>query len=84
MDDYVTAERRGRESLRRFLLDLDAKDANALDARAIGEVLVLYLAVNAHPRNEGGLAPSTVCSWSNTIAPRKCDHSPEASPFSWC
>ncbi|HYM55259.1 MAG TPA: hypothetical protein VES97_07835 [Solirubrobacteraceae bacterium] len=59
MDDYVTAERRGRESLRRFLLDLDAKGANDLDARTIGEVLVLYLAVNAHPRNEGGLAPST-------------------------
>jgi hypothetical protein len=46
-------------SLRRFLLDLDAKDANDLDARTIGQVLVLYLAVNAHPRNEGGLAPST-------------------------
>jgi hypothetical protein len=26
MDDYITAERRGRDSLRRFLLDLDAKD----------------------------------------------------------
>jgi hypothetical protein len=59
MEDYITAERRGRESLRRFLLDLDAKDASDLEARTIGEVLTLYLAVNAHPRNEGGLAPST-------------------------
>jgi|GEM_PF-6469860 len=59
MEDYITAERRGRESLRRFLLDLDAKDASDLEARTIGEVLRLYLEVNAHPRNEGGLAPST-------------------------
>jgi hypothetical protein len=48
MDDYITAERRGRESLRRFLLDLDAKEANEIEARTIGEVLQLYLKVNAH------------------------------------
>jgi hypothetical protein len=59
MDDYITAERRGRESLRRFLLDLDAKEANEVEARTIGEVLQLYLKVNAHPSNPGGLAPST-------------------------
>jgi hypothetical protein len=59
MDDYITAERRGRDSLRRFLLDLDAKEANEAEARSIAEILELYLAVNAHPRNEGGLAPST-------------------------
>jgi hypothetical protein len=59
MDDYITAERRGRETLRRFLLDLDAKEASEEEARTIGVVLELYLAVNAHPRNEGGLAPST-------------------------
>ncbi len=59
MDDYVTAERRGRESLRRFLLDLDAKEANEREGRSIGAVLELYLHVNAHPRNEGGLAPTT-------------------------
>jgi hypothetical protein len=59
MDAYIAAERRGRESLRRFLLDLDAKEANEKEARTIGVVLELYLAVNAHPRNEGGLAPST-------------------------
>jgi hypothetical protein len=43
MDDYITAERRGRESLRRFLLDLDAKEANEREERSIGEVLELYL-----------------------------------------
>ncbi len=68
MDDYITAERRGRESPRRFLLDLDAKDANAAEAgRTIGEVLELYLALNAHPRNEGGLAPSTYERYEWTI-----------------
>ena len=59
MDDYITAERRGRDSLRRFLLDLDAKEANEVEARTIGQVLELYLKVNAHPSNPGGLAPST-------------------------
>jgi integrase len=59
IEDYITAERRGRESLRRFLLDLDAKEANDLEARTIGEVLELYLQVNAHPKNPGGLAPAT-------------------------
>jgi hypothetical protein len=67
MDDYVTAERRGWDSLRRFLLDLDAKEANDTEARSIGEVLGLYLAVNAHPRNEGGLAPSTYDRYEWTI-----------------
>lgn len=59
MDQYISAERRGPESLRRFLLDLDAKEANALEARTIGQVLELYLQVNAHPGNPGGLAAST-------------------------
>ncbi len=67
MDDYVTAERRGRESLRRFLLDLDAKEANLVEARTIAEVLKLYLAINAHPRNEGGLAPSTYERYEQVI-----------------
>jgi len=67
IDDYITAERRGRESLRRFLLDLDAKEANVLEARTIAEILELYLAVNAHPRNEGGLAPSTYERYEWTI-----------------
>lgn len=66
-DDYITAERRGRESLRRFLLDLDAAEANAAEARTIGQILELYLAVSAHPRNEGGLAPSTYKRYEWTI-----------------
>jgi hypothetical protein len=65
MYDYITAERRGRDSLRRFLLDLDAKEANEAEARSIGEILELYLAVNAHPRNEGGLAPSTFARYAS-------------------
>jgi integrase len=67
MDDYITAERRGRESLRRFLLDLDAKEANLVETRTIAEVLELYLAINAHPRNEGGLAPSTYERYEQVI-----------------
>ena len=40
MDAYVAAERRGPDSLRRFLLDLDAKEANqAEESRSLGEVL---------------------------------------------
>jgi hypothetical protein len=67
MDDYITAERRGRDSLRRFLLDLDAKEANALEARTIGQVLELYLQANAHPKNPGGLAPSTYERYESLI-----------------
>jgi len=36
MHDDVTAERRSIDSLRRFLLDLDAKEANEAEARTIG------------------------------------------------
>jgi hypothetical protein len=66
-DDYITAERRGKDSLRRYLLDLDAKEANTAEARTIAEVLELYLAVSAHPSNEGGLAPSTYERYEWTI-----------------
>lgn len=59
MHDYVTAERRGRDSLRRFLLDLDAKEANDAEGRTIAEVVELFLETDAHPRNEEGLAPAT-------------------------
>jgi hypothetical protein len=62
-----TAERRGRESLRRFLLDLDAAEANAAEARTIGQILELDLAVSAHPRNQGGLAPTTYKRYEWTI-----------------
>jgi integrase len=57
MDEYVTAERRGRDSLRRFLLDLDAKEANDAEARTIGALVELYFELDAHPSNQGGLAP---------------------------
>jgi hypothetical protein len=67
MDDYIAAERRGRDSLRRFLLDLDAKEANELEARTIGQLLELYLQVNAHPKNPGGLAPSTYERYESLI-----------------
>jgi hypothetical protein len=56
---YIDAERRGVDSLRRFLLDLDAREANAaLDGMTIGEVIQLYLAYNS-PDVEDGLATST-------------------------
>lgn len=66
MDDYITAERRGPDSLRRFLLDLDAQEANSTaEARTIGEVIQLYFAFNA-PEMEEGLATSTfhTYTWS--------------------
>jgi hypothetical protein len=59
MHDYITAERRGRHSLRRFLLDLDAKEADDAEGRTIAEVVELFLETDAHPRNEEGLAPAT-------------------------
>jgi hypothetical protein len=68
MDDYITAERRGRDTLRRFLLDLDAKEANQVEwQRSLGAVLELYLQADAHPRNEGGLAPSTYRRYESII-----------------
>jgi integrase len=66
MDDYITAERRGLDSLRRFLLDLDAREANAAtEDRTLGEVVQLYFAFNA-PDTADGLATSTfrTYSWS--------------------
>jgi hypothetical protein len=59
MNDYITAERRGPDSLRRFLLDLDAKEANEAEGRTIGQILELFLELDAHPSNEEGVAPST-------------------------
>jgi integrase len=67
MDDYITAERRGPDSLRRFLLDLDAKEANEAEGRTIAEVLELFLELDAHPRNEEGLAPSTYALYSSVL-----------------
>jgi hypothetical protein len=70
MDDYITAERRGRHSLRRFLLDLDAKEANeadAAEARTLADVLELYLERDAHPCNPEGLAPSTYRRYASLV-----------------
>jgi integrase len=65
MRDYRAAERRGPESLRRFLLDLDAREANGTrEGRTVGEVAELYFALDAHPDLEGGLAPATFDSYS--------------------
>lgn len=59
MRDYMAAERRGPDSLRRFLLDLDAKEANEAEGRSIAEIVELYLKLDADPRQQGGLAPAT-------------------------
>ncbi|MGO9490389.1 MAG: hypothetical protein ACLQBB_15360 [Solirubrobacteraceae bacterium] len=59
VDAYISAERRGIESLRRFLLDLDAKEANeSQSGQTIGDVIQLYFAFNA-PDTQDGLAAST-------------------------
>jgi hypothetical protein len=65
MDDYSAAERRGPDTLRRFLLDLDAVEANHAEGRPIGEIIELYFKVDAHPDLEGGLAPSTYDGYRN-------------------
>jgi integrase len=67
MHDYTTAERRGRDSLRRFLLDLDAKEANEAEGRTIAEIVELFLETDAHPRNEEGLAPITYESYTSVL-----------------
>lgn len=67
MRDYSTAERRGIDSLRRFLLDLDAREANAeIDGRTLGEVIELYFALDADPTLEGGLAKATFAAYTTT------------------
>ena len=65
--DYSAASVRGKESLRRFLLDLDAKEARAAgeDGPTIAEVTQQWFALHADPVNEGGLAPSTFNSYLN-------------------
>jgi hypothetical protein len=67
MNDYITAERRGRDSLRRFLLDLDAKEANEAEGRTIAQILELFLELDAHPRNEEGVAPSTYALYRSVL-----------------
>ena len=64
-DEYSREERRGPDSLRRFLLDLDAAEANQAEGRPIADVIELYFKVDAHPDLEGGLAPSTYDGYRN-------------------
>lgn len=59
MSDYRAAERRGADSLRRFLLDLDAQEANVAEGRMLGEVIELYFCLDADPKLDGGLAEQT-------------------------
>jgi hypothetical protein len=59
MNDYRAAERRGDDSLRRFLLDLDAREANVAEGRMLGEVIELYFSLDADPKLDGGLAEQT-------------------------
>lgn len=63
--EYSAAERRGPESLRRFLLDLDAQEASEAEGRTLGEIVELYFELDAHPDLEGGLAPSTYDGYRN-------------------
>lgn len=63
---YVSAERRGPDSLRRFLLDLDAKEASSqATGQSIGEVIQLYFAFNA-PETADGLAQTTFRSYRHS------------------
>jgi hypothetical protein len=62
--NYNRALQHGPESLRRFLLDLDAREANGThDGRTLGNVGELYFALDADPDVEGGLAPTTFDSY---------------------
>jgi hypothetical protein len=66
IEEFVWAERRGSDSLRRFLLDLDAKEANSSAAgQSIGEVIQLYFAFNA-PETADGLAQTTFRSYRHS------------------
>jgi hypothetical protein len=66
MRDYCAAERRGPDSLERFLRDLDAQQANAVDGRTLGKVVAMYFALDADPELEGGLARATFASYQTT------------------
>jgi hypothetical protein len=50
MREYSACERRGPDSLCRFLLDLDAAEANAAEGRTIGEIIELYFECDADPQ----------------------------------
>jgi hypothetical protein len=66
--EYIATERRGAHSLRRFLLDLDARDASGDTAgKTIGDVIQLYFAFNA-PETADGLSASTFRTYRHSAA----------------
>jgi len=66
IEEFVWAERRGPDSLRRFLLDLDATEANrSVSGQSIGEVIQLYFAFNA-PETADGRAQTTFRSYRHS------------------
>jgi hypothetical protein len=66
MSDFQDAERRGQDSLMRFVLDLDAKEQNAAHkGLVLGEVVQLYLAHNG-PEEEEGLSRATFENYRHT------------------
>jgi integrase len=69
MRDYIAAERKGPDSLERFLRDLDAKEANVRDGRPLGQIVAMYFALDADPALEGGLAPATFAGYQATANP---------------
>jgi hypothetical protein len=64
--DYVDAERRNR--LREFLLGSDAPEVQP-DTTPIGELILEWLATDAHPDSTGGLARNS-CDTYRSIASR--------------
>jgi hypothetical protein len=80
MRAYSAAERRGPGSLRRFLLDLDAREANAIDGRTLGEVVELYFALDADPRLQGGLAPQTFWQFAGSTSAERQKRTERRSP----
>ena len=68
MAAYVSTERLGPHSLRRFLLDLDAKEASGdTGGQSIGEVIQLYFAFNG-PSAADGLAASTFRAYRHSAS----------------
>lgn len=66
VQEYIAAERRGVHSLRRFLLDLDARDASGdATGKTIGDVIQLYFAFNA-PETADGLSASTFRTYGHS------------------
>src|SRR5437588_4518829 len=63
--EFVVAERRNR--LRQFLLGSDAAEVQP-DVTPVGELILDWLATDAHPDSVGGLARSTWNSYRSTAS----------------